>query len=207
LYPHVASVDREFQLAFSAHLTNSQVGANGHEHSQRRPMKHPKFVLDVVRAMFQWASDPDRGDLLPEGFRNPFVGRKHSTRQVATDPLGEPDITVPMAVSLLGSCDLFQLSVFVPLILFGLRPSELGWIFREDNNGAWLRMRCRADLDYFTKGRRDKSFPIPNCLRTLWERTAVEPSGLCCVSRSAIDNRNPRRLIEWSSTQLFRLNN
>ena len=97
-------------------------GAEPHE-------KPREFVVDVVRGLYAWAADPQCGDLLPHGFHNPFAGARRQTASVATDPIGEPDITVPMAVELLAACDTFQLSVFAPLLLYGLRPGELGWLF------------------------------------------------------------------------------
>lgn len=198
-YPCVAKVDREFQLEFTAYLTHVQISPNGHENAQRRPMKQPGFVLDVVRAMFTWASDPDRGNLLPDGFRNPFNARRRGTRQVAIDPLGEPDITIPMAESLIAACDRFQLSIFAPLLLYGLRPSELGWIFRENVEGGWFRVPCQVDLDYFTKGRRDKSFPIVDCLRPMWN---AGTAGLVYVNRCVAEGRSTPELVGWSAAQL-----
>ena len=51
------------------------VGAHEYLRTQAlaRPMKGQRFVLDTVRAMYEWAADPERGRLLPEGFRNPFL--------------------------------------------------------------------------------------------------------------------------------------
>ncbi len=201
-YPHVAKIDREFQLEFAAHMNHVQVSPNGHENSRRRPIKQPGFVLDVVRAMLEWASDPDRGNLLPEGFRNPFAARKRGTRQIATDPLSEPGITIPMATSLIAACDAYQLSIFAPLLFYGLRPSELGWIFRENIEAEWLRVPCSADLDYFTKGRRDKSFPIVDCLRPLWEASRGSVTGLLYVNRTVAEGRSNPAFLGWSAAQL-----
>ncbi|HJN08216.1 MAG TPA: hypothetical protein QF564_05960 [Pirellulaceae bacterium] len=201
-YPHAAKIDREFQLEFAAHMNHVQVSPNGHENSRRRPIKQPGFVLDVVRAMLEWASDPDRGNLLPDGFRNPFSSRKRGTRQVVIDPLSEPDITIPMATSLIEVCDPFQLSIFAPLLFYGLRPSELGWIFHENIEAEWLRVPCRADLDYFTKGRRDKSFPIVDCLRPLWDACSRSATGLLYVNRGVAEGRSNPDFLGWSADQL-----
>jgi len=56
-------------------------------------MRGQAYLVAVVRGMFAWAADLDRGGLMPEGFRNPFVTRnqRHAARQI--DLLGEPDIT------------------------------------------------------------------------------------------------------------------
>ncbi|MDP6468639.1 MAG: hypothetical protein QF918_12905 [Pirellulaceae bacterium] len=201
-YPNIAQVDRGFQLEFSAYLNSIQISPNGHANTSAHPMKATGYVMDIVRAMFEWASDADRGNLLPDGFRNPFSSRKRGTRQVVIDPLSEPDITIPMATSLIEACDPFQLSIFAPLVFYGLRPSELGWIFRENIEGEWLRVPCRAELDYFTKGRRDKSFPIVDCLRPLWDARSHSATGLLYVNRGVAEGRTTPESLGWSAAHL-----
>ena len=72
-----------------------------------------------------WAADPQRGDLLPEGFHNPFMGPIASRSVLRGDPLAEPDITLHMAIDLVNASDRFQLRLLVPMILFGLRAAEI----------------------------------------------------------------------------------
>ena len=71
-YPHPSGVNREFRLQFAAFLSQCQVSPNGRTEAVSMPMKGQGFVLDTVRALFEWAADPERGNLLPDGFRNPF---------------------------------------------------------------------------------------------------------------------------------------
>ena len=183
-------VDREFRLAFDAFLNQTQISSNGHANTGPRPMRGQRYVLDVVRGMFQWAADPDRGKLLVGDFRNPFIGRKRRTDQVASNPVCNPDITTAMAVDFVMSMDRFQLSIFAPLLLYGLRPGELGWLFRERHDGHWLNVACLPELDYMTKGRRDKQFPIVDCLPTLWDsRRALGAGGLMYVHRRVAEGR------------------
>ncbi len=156
----MVSIDREFQLEFAVFLTNQRVSPNGHPNARFRPLKQQAFITDAVRAMLEWAADSDRGNLLPEGFRNPFVRRTGTTHQVAPDSLSEPDISMPMAVDLLYTCDRFQLAIFAPLALYGLRPGELGWLFHEYIENDWLRVPCNLDPGYVTKGRRQEAFPV-----------------------------------------------
>ena len=167
-FPQAGRADRDFQLAFLAFLNQAQISSNGHLNTTLRPMKGQGFVADVVRGMFQWAADPDRGKLLPEDFRNPFIGRKQRTNQVAKDPVCNPDITTTMAVDLIMSADRYQLAIFAPLVLYGLRPGELGWLFRESHDGQWLHVTCLPELDYMTKGRRNKQFPSVDGVSALW---------------------------------------
>ncbi len=166
-YSRAERVDRNFQLSFKAYLNQTQISSNGHLNTALRPMKGQAFVLDVVRGMFQWAADPDRGKLLPDNFRNPFTGRKKRTNQVASDLVRSLDISMAMAVDLVMSADRFQLAIFAPLLLYGLRPGELGWLFRENQDGQWLHVVCHTGLDYMTKGRRNKQFPMVDCLPVL----------------------------------------
>ena len=175
-YISASDVDREFQLQFASFLQSRQVAPNGSAAAAKRTMRGQWYVLDVVRAMFHWAADPARGNLLPEGFRNPF--QRTAARRTAATVLSEPDITVEMAVALLSACDAFQLPVFATLALYGLRPDELGWLFWEDIHDGWVRMMCQPQLAYETKGRRDKQFPVLDCLQAIWPKSAQEGQGL-----------------------------
>ncbi len=188
-YRQVSAVDGQFQQMFAAFLSHVQVSPNGHPNARTRPLKQTTFIMDAVRAMLEWAADTERGNLLPDGFRNPFAGRKRETRQVAADPLSEPDISVSMAVNLLCACDPFQLAIFAPLALYGLRPGELGWLFREYVREDWVRVPCNLDLDYLTKGRRQKTFPVVSCLEPLWRLGGPVRHGLLYVHRH-VDGEN-----------------
>jgi integrase len=158
--PYAAGVDREFQLGFAAYLAGRYVAPNGRPGARPRPMRGQAFVEDAARALFAWAADPDRGRLLPVGFRNPFLGMARGRRAPVADPLGEPDITASMAATFLEACDSHQLTTFMPLVFFGLRASEPCYLFAEHLEEGWLRVRCLPELDYETKGRRDKRLPL-----------------------------------------------
>lgn len=188
-WPSLSRIDREFQLAFAAYLNGIQISPNGHNNSRIRPMKGQDFVLDVVRSLLEWAADSERGKLLPDGFRNPFILRKNSSNRIVVDPICSLDITVGMAVDLAMAADSFQLGIFAPMLLYGLRPGELGWLFRENAGDDWLRVACVKELDYTTKGRRDKRLPIVDCLKKLWNTSGVHDSGLLFVKRRVAEGR------------------
>jgi hypothetical protein len=151
-YPTAARVNREFRLGFAAFLSALPArgrGAGGHG-----------FVLDAVRAMYEWGADPDRGGLLPDGFRNAFclaAGRKPVFRG---DPLAPPDITLAMALDLVAATDQFQLRLFGLILVFGLRAAEPCTLFAEHLRDGWLRVPCVPELDLLTEGRRDKTLPL-----------------------------------------------
>ncbi len=71
--------------------------------------------------MFNWASNIERGNLLPEGFRNPSDKAARMQRSTANYPFGEPNVTMSMPVVFISRCDAFQLPRFATLILCGLR--------------------------------------------------------------------------------------
>jgi integrase len=177
-FPYVPGVNREFQLAFTAFLVNRAVAPNGHPNARPRRMQKPAFVVDAVRALFRWASDHDRGGLLPEGFANPFLRAARPSNGPVRDLLGEPDITAAMASAFVLKCDPFQLRLFAPLILYGLRAAEPCFLFHEQIQDGWLNVQCHLGLAYLTKGRRDKRFPVPACLESLLREEGCHQKGL-----------------------------
>jgi hypothetical protein len=194
-YPHAAGVNREFRLQLAAFLTRRQVTPNGRAQAESRPMQGQGFVLDTVRALFEWAVDPERGNLLPEGFRNPFLRSSQARSVLKGDPLAEPDITLNRAIDFVGACDRFQLRLFAPMLLFGLRAAEPCFLFREYLDDQWLRVPCNADLGYRTKGRRDKRLPLIDSLRGLWEELQQgRARGLLYQRRSVQDGGEPAPL-------------
>lgn len=168
-HPHAASIDRRFLLEFGTFLQERLISPNGHKNTASRQMRGQHYVLQSVRSAFSWAADPERGNLLPAEFRRPFQRATGAMRRPTIDPTREPPITIEMAIKFVGACDEFQLRLFLPLILFGLRASEPMWLFREDVEQGWLNVRSHPGLDYQTKGRRDKRIPLLVTCADLWE--------------------------------------
>jgi integrase len=145
--------------------------------------------------MFVWAADPERGNLLPDHFRNPFAGKNRRTNEATRDPFGEPDITLNMAREFLASCDRFQLPLFSVLVFYGLRAAEPCLLFRENIVDGWLKVACNPALAYVTKGRRDKRFPLIAPLQALLEPRAGGPNqGLLFLRRNAEGTERPSLL-------------
>lgn len=181
-YSSVTRVDRNFQLEFLQFLQSRNVSANGRVAGTGRPMRGQRYVIDTVRAMFHWAADSQRGNLLPTGFVNPF--RRRAAEQRRVQELLQPDVTMEMTAEFILKCDLFQLPIFSVLALYGLRPGELGWLFGEDMSDGWFRVAGIPELSYSTKGKRDKQFPMLECLRRFWEpRSAGLRDGLMFHAR------------------------
>ena len=159
-------------------------------------MRRPDYVVDVVRAMYDWGADAELGKLLPEGFRNPFLRRGRNVSTTAVVSIGEPDITVDMAIAFLEACDVYQLRLFALLTIYGLRASEPCLLFHEHLHADWVNVCCLPELAYFTKGRRDKRLPMIPCLGTLLRTTTVDPppAGLIYLRRGG--------MAETSSTPL-----
>jgi len=149
-------------------------------------MKGQAFIFDTVRAMLEWAADPDRGNLLPDGFRNPFLRPGEKREVFRGDPLAEPDIILSMAVDFVRACDRYQLRLFVPLLLFGLRAAEPAYLFAEYCDGPWLWVPCNPDLGYRTKGNRDKRFPLIEDLEPFWKMLCDGRSNGLLYERRAV---------------------
>ena len=188
-----ASVDRKFVQELRAYLSQLQISPNGHTNTATRPLRSAEYVLDVIRSMYTWAADGQRGNLLPAGFSNPFCGNRTRNHRRAPDLFGEPDITISMACDFLNQCDCFQLRLFIPLILFGLRASEPCFIFREDLSSEWLQVVCRPGFDYDTKGLRDKRFPIPGIVHSLLATDADKHCLLFPQRMMFLGNKQPQK--------------
>jgi len=193
-YPTAGTVDREFRLEFAAFLATREVTSNGRPGASRQ-MRSPHFVTDAVRAVFAWACDPDRGDLLPEGFRNPFLRFGTRAPVLKGDPLAAPDVTLPMAIDLVRACDTFQFRLFVPLLLFGLRAAEPCVLFADHLSDGWLSVPCVPELGLLTKGRRDKRFPLLEELGAFWDVfRAGKDKGLLLERRAVAEGREEASL-------------
>jgi integrase len=201
--PFAFRVNRQFALEFAAFLANRLVSPNGHANSTRHPMRGQILILDAVRAMFEWAGDPQRGGCMPEGFVNPFRRATLKRRQVESDPTCEPDITIDMAVAFTRSCDDYQLALFAPVILYGLRPSELVFLFKEHVRDGVLRVPCLPALGYTTKGRREKKLPLLDVISRLLTMESDSPDqGLLYLRRSAAQGQEAPPLMGRSLAQL-----
>ncbi|QEL16845.1 hypothetical protein PX52LOC_03819 [Limnoglobus roseus] len=140
-YPAAVRADRDFRLGLTAFLAERTVGGTGP--GGPRPMRGQRYVLDTVRAAFAWAADPAGGGLLPDAFRNPFLRSGGKGGGLVGDPLAAPDVTAPMAADLVRACDAFQLKLFVPMLLCGLRAAEPCHLLRADLTAEWLTVPCR----------------------------------------------------------------
>ena len=204
MYPTAVRVDRQFALDFATFLDNRVVAPNGHAHTKKRRLRGQTFVIDTVRALFEWADDPHRGNYLPAGFRNPFRRATLKRRVPATDPLGAPDITVDMATDFARACDDYQLALFMPTVLYGLRAAEPVFLFREHIQGDWLRVACLPELAYTTKGQRDKRLPLLDGIAELWN--TAQPGGNCglvLVRRTVASGSESPPLLGNSLNQLI----
>ena len=160
-FPCPSRVGREFALRLAGYLHETMISPNGHAHTALRRMKSRGYVMDTVRAMYAWASDVHRGNLLPPECSNTFhKNRDERSGDSGTGLLGEPDITVGMAADFLKACDLYQLPMFALLICYGLRAGEPCMLFHEHIEDGWLKVVCVEKLEYTTKGKRDKWLPL-----------------------------------------------
>jgi len=203
-YPSATNVNRELVLQFQAYLNNLQITPNGHPNSRKRSMASTEYVLNVVRSMYVWAADPDDGNLMPGGFRNPFLGKVRQSTTVKPDLFGDPDITISMAVQLLSECDRYQLPIFAFLVFYGLRASEPCFLFHENlTTDGWLKVSCLPQIGYTTKGRRDKRLPLLDPLKSILGYTLKQRhAGLLFQRRAVFEGREKPYLVDASLEQL-----
>jgi integrase len=140
---------------------------------------------------------------MPDGFRNPFAGKRRRTGRAAPDLCGAPDITLDMAAQFLSACDRFQLPLFALLVFYGLRAAEPCFLFREHLLDGWLKIGCIPALAYLTKGRRDKRVPIVEPLAPLFAPSSGVPEqGLLFLRREVLAGRHKPPLIGSSLPEL-----
>ena len=204
-YAYAAGADRTFAMEFAGYLNTTMVSPNGHLKTTQRRMQRPDYVLDVVRALFEWAVNPDRGHLLPTAFRNPFLKSGVQRRRAPISPMGEPDVTIDMAAQFLSACDAYQKRLFAPMILYGLRAAEPLFLFREFVDDHSITVQCIDGLDYTTKGVRDKRLPLLPTLRLLLNIPPDGPrAGLIFVRRDVADGTTKPRLLDASMQELVK---
>ncbi len=204
LYRYTVGVDRQFALAFAAFLESLRISPNGRAGSPKKPMRAKTFVLNAIRAMFEWAGDPDRGNSFPAGFRNPFRRAGLQRRKALIDPTGEPDITMTMAVDFMASCDHYQLRLFGPMCLYGLRASEPAFLLQERIEDGWVKVGCIPGLSYITKGMRDKRLPLLDVVAALWRVSHLDrQTGLVYVRRKVAADRQSYTLAGASLQELI----
>lgn len=202
-HPVVVGVDRQFALEFAAFLRNRMISPNGHARARQRKLRGHGFILDAVRAMFEWADDPHRGNCMPAGFRNPFRSAALKRRGQSTDPTIEPDITLDMAVEFLESCDGFQLRLFATMLLCGLRAAEPVFLFHSHITDRWLDVGCLPDLAYVTKGARHKRVPLVAELACLLGMSqATTQGGLLFLRRRVAEGRQKPPLLSCGLAEL-----
>lgn len=185
------SINRAFTLKFRAFLSSLSVSPNGHPNTKRQPMRSTSYVLDVSRALFEWASDPDRGALLPENFRNPFLRRFVRNQEPAAALESSPPITQEMAVEFLRAADDHAFHLFLPIVLFGLRATEPCYLFVEHLHDGWLDVPNIPDLRYVTKGRRSKRFPLPKDVERVFRRFIAGRKGGLLFRRRGVSAGGP----------------
>lgn len=201
-YSRVSLVDRAFALDFAAYLKQRVVSGNGRSKGNKRPLKSINFVLDATRAMYEWAADPHRGGLLSDGFRNPFLRDVVVRRKIPANPLGEPDITMAMAEEFIAVCDPYQLRLFAPMVLYGLRAAEPILICHEHLTDNYLHINCIPELDYLTKGHRDKSLPLLPEVRQLLAGDDTTAKGLVFNRRGISKKKLNLPLVGYSLQDL-----
>lgn len=178
--PSPARAGREFVLRLAGYLRERMISPNGHAHTALRRMGSYGYVLDTVRAMYAWAGDPNRGHILPPECGNIFrKSRDQRNDSLVTGLLGEPDITINMATDFLAACDRHWLPVFALLVFYGLRAGEPCMLFREHIADGWIKVQCIPQLEYTTKGKRDKWLPLVPVIEEILQSGGHNPGGTC----------------------------
>jgi integrase len=151
---------------FVRYLRTIQVPPNGHPHAQPRPLldKGIRFILETCRAMFNFAVK--RRHLSPYA-ENPFA-----ILQLDRIPIEDHRPVVLFSSDqerqFLEACDDWQFTVFLTLMLTGLRPGELTRLLLPDDldfRAAMIRVRNKQELGWQVKTRLEREIPLPGVLQ------------------------------------------
>lgn len=146
---------------FVRHLRIIQVAANGHKNTPKRPLmdKGIRYILETCRALFNYASKRRN---LPPYAENPFA-----TLEIDRIPVEQARpitlFTPEQERGFLEACDDWQFTVFLTLMLTGLRPGELTHLLLPDDldlEGAVLHVRNKAKLGWRVKTRNEREIPL-----------------------------------------------
>jgi integrase len=146
---------------FARHLRAIEVAPNGHKNSKRRPLldKGIKYILESCRAMFSYAAKRRHLSAYAD---NPFTAIEIDRIPVLQ---GRPIIlfTPEQEIKFLEQCDDWQFSIFLTLMLTGLRPGELCHLLLPDDldlEQGLVRVRNKADLGWQVKTRAERDVPL-----------------------------------------------
>ncbi|MBD3675704.1 MAG: tyrosine-type recombinase/integrase [Planctomycetaceae bacterium] len=178
---------------FVKHLRAVHVSPNGHPHSEKRPLRDKglRYILEVCRSMFHFASQRRH---LPPYASNPFTA-------LQIDKIPTED-SKPIELfddeqerQFLEATDDWQFPIFLTLMLTGLRPGELSYLFWPDDIDEQLRaivIRNRPQLGWQVKTRRERMIPLhPVLYRVIKLCTLNRQSGTLFQRRRFTNSKPP----------------
>lgn len=164
---------------FVRYLRGIEVASNGHANTAKRPLmdKGIKYVLETCRALFSFAAKRRH---LPPYADNPF-----SALEIDRIPVQQSRpitlFTPPQERAFLEACDRWQFSLFLTLMLTGIRPGELTHLLLPDDldlGVGLLRVRNKPQLGWQVKTRNERDIPlIPVLVEVLRHHLAGRNSG------------------------------
>ena len=110
--------------------------------------------------MLEWHPIPNAAVVYRTHSLTPFDSTNHSAQYSRATLWPNPTLLYRWQLVFVENCDVYQLRLFVPIILFGLRAAEPCLLFRERLDSSWLTVACFPEVAHFTKGRRDKRLPL-----------------------------------------------
>lgn len=158
--------------SFVRYLRSVQVAPNGHANSRKRPLldKGIVYILQTCRSMFHYAVK--RRHLSPYA-ENPFDGLSldripiESSRPIVL-------LSQQQEQQFLEACDDWQFSIFLTLMLTGLRPGELTHLLLPDDldlDEGLLHVRNKPALVWQVKTRSERMIPLIGPLVEVLRRT------------------------------------
>ena len=161
----VPQVTAQFRLEhaeqFARYLRTLEVTSNGHPHSVSRPLldKGVLYILHCCRSLFNFAIKRRH---LPPYSDNPFSNLEFDRMSVEDS---KPIIlfTSDQEMRFLQQCDDWQVSLFLTLMLTGMRPGEMTHLLLPDDvnfEQSVLQINNRPQLGWQIKTRIAREIPL-----------------------------------------------
>jgi integrase len=177
---------------FVRYLRSIQVSPNGHKNSVKRPLMDNgvRYILETCRSLFVFAAK--RRHLSPYS-DNPFASLDLD-RIPIDDAKPIIILTAEQEMQFLRACDVWQIPLFLTLMLTGMRPGELIYLLLPDDvdlDQGVIRVRNKPRLGWQVKTRTERDIPMVGVMVDVLRRFIGDRTGGPLIRRRGLLHSSP----------------